>query len=305
MLLSAVAGWAQYDSTGNPIVQWRTYREGSTCAIDKFTTRILVTEGDFQRYWTEFCGNRQAAAPTDIDWTKEIVVAIHLGRRSTSGYRTYVETCRIREAMLEIYYVEETPHRSGRPSKFDSSPYVMIRMQRTVGTPKFIGRTQTARITVGSNSCTCRTPCNRCTCGCTCCGQPEYPFRVDYFSFDTGLQCTVNAPSVFFITTEDEFFDYWCNVLEKPEREYRRGSVDFTREVVIGIHLGTRNTGGYSVRITDFEATAPGRATLRYSEIPPRGIAAQVITSPYAVVVAPKGIGRISVAKNVGVPMGR
>jgi hypothetical protein len=74
--------------------------------------------------------------------------------------------------------------------------------------------------------------------------------------------------------------------------------IDFSREMVVGVFLGTRSTGGYSVeivrgvgnssvRIVEYVETAPGRDV----------ITAQVLTAPYHLAVMPKHDGEVSFRK--------
>lgn len=66
-------------------------------------------------------------------------------------------------------------------------------------------------------------------------------------------------------------------------------SVDFSKESVVAVFMGSRNTAGYSVGIV---STTEGNGVLivRYKETaPPRdAIAAQVLTAPYDIVAIPK-----------------
>jgi len=58
--------------------------------------------------------------------------------------------------------------------------------------------------------------------------------------------------------------------------------VDFSTEMVVGVFLGARNTGGYDVEITGVEPEAKG-LVVRYTETMPGpgAMLAQVITSPF------------------------
>jgi hypothetical protein len=69
-------------------------------------------------------------------------------------------------------------------------------------------------------------------------------------------------------------------------------SVDFTRESVIFILAGRRNTGGYAVQAEDAAVTGD-TATVRVRSVEPPsgGVTTQVITSPFVVIaVAHPGI---------------
>jgi hypothetical protein len=74
--------------------------------------------------------------------------------------------------------------------------------------------------------------------------------------------------------------------------------IDFTREMVIGVFLGTRNSAGYGVEIVGVQKDGAG-AVVKYRETSPaRGMmTAQVITSPYHLVVVPKTEGAVRFEK--------
>jgi len=73
-----------------------------------------------------------------------------------------------------------------------------------------------------------------------------------------------------------------------------RPSVDFAKSMVVGVFLGSRNTGGYDVTITGVEQ-AQGGLVVRYTEkAPARGaMVAQVITAPFHLVSVPRFDGAV------------
>jgi hypothetical protein len=65
-------------------------------------------------------------------------------------------------------------------------------------------------------------------------------------------------------------------------------AVDFTREMVVGVFLGTRPTGGYGVEIVRVVGGG-GALVVEYVESAPRpdAITAQVLTAPYHLAAIP------------------
>jgi hypothetical protein len=70
--------------------------------------------------------------------------------------------------------------------------------------------------------------------------------------------------------------------------------VDFSKEAVAAVFLGTRSTGGYGVAIAGGQQKA-GAFVVEYRETSPGpgAIAAQVITSPFSIVAMPKVDGDV------------
>ena len=75
-------------------------------------------------------------------------------------------------------------------------------------------------------------------------------------------------------------------------------AVDFDREMVVGLFVGSKNTAGYSVEIADV-AQGPNALVVRYREQEPAksAIVAQVITSPYFLVAVPTYPGDVRFEK--------
>ena len=79
----------------------------------------------------------------------------------------------------------------------------------------------------------------------------------------------------------------------KPDRP--RPAVDFSKQMVLGVFMGSRSTGGFAVEILG-AAEAGGALTVQYRETmpPPGAVTAQVISSPYHLVAVPKVTGAVT-----------
>jgi hypothetical protein len=116
--------------------------------------------------------------------------------------------------------------------------------------------------------------------------QGEQPLRIldkgEQSNMDDGRQAVVRSP--------DEWQALWR--LHAPDRP--QPVVDFSREMVAAVFLGTRPTAGFSVEILDWREEA-GALVVRYRETrPAKGLlTAQVITSAYAIVALPRRDGAV------------
>jgi len=82
----------------------------------------------------------------------------------------------------------------------------------------------------------------------------------------------------------------WSTLWTQHAGERTRPSVDFTKEAVAAVFLGTRPTGGFSIEIV--RVRNEGLAlVVEYKETRPApdSVAAQVLTSPYHIVAVPRG----------------
>jgi hypothetical protein len=81
-----------------------------------------------------------------------------------------------------------------------------------------------------------------------------------------------------------------------PDRDQPR--VDFGRDMVVGVFLGSRATAGFSVEIVS-ALVEQGILVVRVRETHPQSdrIVAQVITSPYHLVAIPRHSGEVRFEK--------
>jgi hypothetical protein len=121
-------------------------------------------------------------------------------------------------------------------------------------------------------------------------GAPSVPIR----SLDKGTQTFVDVAKTVTARTPEEWAAVWKT--HAPGRPLPE--VDFNREMVVGVFLGSRNSAGYAVEIVSAE-NQQGALVVRYRETSPgRGaITAQIITSPYHFVAVPKQSGTVRFEK--------
>ena len=90
----------------------------------------------------------------------------------------------------------------------------------------------------------------------------------------------------------------WAKLWREHAGERARPSVDLTRDMVVGVFLGSRPTAGFGVQIVSAHVDR-GALVVQYRETRPPGdaITAQVLTSPYQLVTLPKRAGEIRFEK--------
>ena len=109
-------------------------------------------------------------------------------------------------------------------------------------------------------------------------------------TIDKGMQSMVETPRQVTVRSADELAKLWK--AHAPDRI--QPTVDFARDMIVGVFLGSRPTAGYDVQIVSaredqgalvvrFRLTMPGRDA----------VAAQVLTMPYHVVVIPRYAGDV------------
>jgi hypothetical protein len=116
--------------------------------------------------------------------------------------------------------------------------------------------------------------------------QEVSPLRV----LDKGDQSNVDDGRQVAVRTTAEWNTLWRQ--HSPDRDQPR--VDFGRDMVLGVFLGSRTTAGFSVEIVS-ALVEQGILVVRFRETRPRSdrILAQVITSPYHLVAVPRHSGDV------------
>jgi len=113
-------------------------------------------------------------------------------------------------------------------------------------------------------------------------------------TIDKGEQSNVEDARQVVVRTEAEWTKLWQQ--HTPDRT--RPAVDFSKEMIVGVFMGSRPTAGYNISIVS-TFTKDGSVLVRYEESRPRpgAITAQVLTFPYHLVAIPKASGDVMFEK--------
>ena len=90
----------------------------------------------------------------------------------------------------------------------------------------------------------------------------------------------------------------WAKLWNLHAGKRPRPSVDFAREMVVGVFLGSRPTGGFSIEVVGAREEG-GALVVQYRETrpPPRSVTAQILSSPYHLVTFPARAGTVRFEK--------
>ena len=113
-------------------------------------------------------------------------------------------------------------------------------------------------------------------------------------TIDKGEQSNIDDSKQVTVRTEAEWTKLWQQ--HSPDR--MRPPMDFSKEMVVGVFMGSRPTAGYNVSIVS-TFSKDGNLLVRYQESMPKqgAIAAQVLTFPYHLVAVPKTTGDVKFEK--------
>ena len=104
-------------------------------------------------------------------------------------------------------------------------------------------------------------------------------------TIEKGDQSNIDAAKQALVRTEAEWTRLWQQ--HNPDRP--RPKVDFSKEMVVAVFMGSRPNAGFSTTITSAMA-ANGALVVRYTETMPGagGVSAQILTFPYHIVAIAK-----------------
>jgi len=113
-------------------------------------------------------------------------------------------------------------------------------------------------------------------------------------SLDRGVQSEVGAARQ--VTVRDR--EAWTALWRAHGSSRSLPDVDFSREIVVGVFLGSRPTAGFAVEIVGYRE-AGNDVVVQYRETSPAAdaITAQVIVSPYHLVAIPRRSGNVTFEK--------
>ena len=113
-------------------------------------------------------------------------------------------------------------------------------------------------------------------------------------TIDAGAMSNIDDARVVTVHDQVEWSALWRT--HAPDRPMP--AVEWSKEMVVGVFLGTRTTAGYRVEIVGYRVEG-GRVVVGYREAaPPRGaITAQILTSPFALAAIPRRAGDVAFEK--------
>jgi len=111
---------------------------------------------------------------------------------------------------------------------------------------------------------------------------------------DKGEQSNIDAAKQVVLRTDAEWTKLWQQ--HSPDRQ--RPAVDFSKDMIVGVFMGSRSSAGYNISIVSTFAK-DGNVLVRYQESTPRPgtMTAQVLTFPYHLVAIPKAAGDVKFEK--------
>jgi hypothetical protein len=101
----------------------RSLDKGITSQIDGARQATARTAGEWQTLWTQHAGDRPRP---QVDFSKEMVVAVFLGSRPTAGFSVEIVGAREEGATLVVSYKETRPQPGTVAAQILTSPLHIV-----------------------------------------------------------------------------------------------------------------------------------------------------------------------------------
>ncbi|MFI5385332.1 MAG: protease complex subunit PrcB family protein [Fimbriimonadales bacterium] len=134
---------------------WREYASGIDAPVMTASTCVMNSPDEYARYVHNYKMDGLGDG-SNIDWYRDRLLAIHLGRKFFGGYQILIDHVDIvDQTRVDVSYVQVEP--TGRVMRPDTStgPYLLIRIPRVASAVTFTKRVIRDVDPVGLDTCSC------------------------------------------------------------------------------------------------------------------------------------------------------
>jgi len=257
-------------------IVWRSYKASAFSQATAAKEVVIQTQGAFDTYWRELTGDR--AAPRDIDFTKELLIAVQLGQRNSGGFKALIRSIeRTRPNEITVSYEEHRPAPGGLATTVMTSPFEIVRVERKSAVGAFVFKKKDV-IEGGT-------------------GGGSGTGMLNWRTYQCDLVGGGSSEFTRVIANSREWDTYWRSL---GFGGVAPSDVDWNTEMLVAIHLGSRPTDGYDVVVDELVAVNNGFGITYIEKAPSLGQRTRrATTSPYVIIRLPKLAGQIQFRKRV------
>lgn len=136
-------------------LSWQTYGHGDDAPTLAASTFVMSSPSDFASYVRNY-QMKGIGDGSDVDWYRERLVAIHLGRKMIPAYDIAIDHVDVIDSTrVDISYVEIQPYGRQPIVGFADGPYLIVRIPRIGSIVTLTKRTISERDNFRPNSCDC------------------------------------------------------------------------------------------------------------------------------------------------------
>ncbi len=133
-----LAGCTGTPIDNNPVrnVSFETIDKGSSSGIETEERLVIETAADWDVLWTKHMSLRSPAPSLPkVDFSRETVIAVFSGLKSTGGYSVEITGITTSDNELVIQYQETEPGPDDMVTEAETQPFHIIKIERVEGLP--------------------------------------------------------------------------------------------------------------------------------------------------------------------------
>ena len=112
----------------------RTIDKGAASNVDESKTAVVRDAAAWKTLWQGHAPDRDLPA---VDFSREMVVAVFLGSRTTSGYDVTIQGTHVDDGKLVVEYRETSPARDAMTAQVITSPFHIAAVPARSGDVRF------------------------------------------------------------------------------------------------------------------------------------------------------------------------
>ena len=124
VILAAGAGHAA--KAASAALQLRPVAQGAHSSINERRQSVIRTAAEWNKLWAEHSALSSDKTPPAVDFSKEMVLAVFLGTRTSGGYSVKVTDARVVGKKLMVSAEETAPGPGRIRSHVITSPFAMV-----------------------------------------------------------------------------------------------------------------------------------------------------------------------------------
>lgn len=124
-----VAATESFDKSTNR-VPFKTIAKGIRSGIREPSQIAIRSQTEWQKVWRQHTSASTAPAPLpSVDFDKEIVAAVFLGQKPTSGYGVEISAAEVSDGSLTVFVKETSPNPRAIVTQGITQPFHIVRIE--------------------------------------------------------------------------------------------------------------------------------------------------------------------------------
>jgi hypothetical protein len=135
----AILALACVDSLSAAGLPMRTLAKGAFSGIQESRQEVIRDEAAWQRFWAQHSTSSRTGGPVPpVDFTKEMVIAVTLGRRTTGGYSIQLTNVEPQQDTLRIMVRRTAPPPGAMAIQALTAPFHFVAVPKSDLKPEFV-----------------------------------------------------------------------------------------------------------------------------------------------------------------------